>query len=203
MNLLIDGLPDSVEIGGQLAPIVTGFRTGILFEQMILDKSLDDTEKIETMLELYLPGQSIETGEELMEAMERINWFYRCGTDLDETTGESGTEEEDQPFNYDIDADYIYAAFRQAYGIDLAENELHWWQFRALLKSLPETTQFMKIIGFRTIKISNKLSKEQKQYYEKMKRLYKLPESKDRQQLESDLAAILMNGGNPAALLNQ
>lgn len=202
MNLLIDGLPDSIEIGGQTVPIETGFRTGLLFEQMILDQSVGDLEKIETMLQLYLPGVGLNTEAAIVEAVERINWFYRCGADPDETTG-SGGADEDQPFNYDIDADYIYAAFRQAYNIDLAENELHWWQFRALFKALPETTQFMKIIGFRTIKISNKLSKEQKQYYERMKRLYKLPESKDRQQLESDLATILMNGGNPAALLNQ
>ncbi|ERL19818.1 bacteriophage Gp15 protein [Oribacterium sp. oral taxon 078 str. F0263] len=202
MNLLIDGLPDSIEIEGRMIPIKTSFRTGILFEQMILDQSMDDLEKIETMLGLYIPGQSLNTEAAIMEAVEKITWFYRCGADPDETIGGDGPEEV-QPFNYEIDADYIYAAFRQAYNIDLAENELHWWQFRALFKSLPETTQFMKIIGFRTVKISNKFSKEQKQYYERMKRLYKLPESKNRQQLESDLATILMNGGSPAALLDQ
>lgn len=202
MNLLIDGLPDSIEIEGRMIPIKTSFRTGILFEQMILDQSMDDLEKIETMLELYIPGQRFNTEAALIEAVEKINWFYRCGADLDETIRGDGPGEV-QPFNYEIDADYIYAAFRQAYNIDLAENDLHWWQFRALFKSLPETTQFMKIIGFRTVRISNKFSKEQKQYYERMKRLYKLPESKNRQQLESDLATILMNGGNPAVLLDQ
>ncbi len=203
MNLLIDGLPNHVEIGGLMVPIETGFRTGIIFEQMILDRSLSDVEKIETMMALYLPGLSLSTGEEAIEALKKITWFYRCGADPEETTESGHAEDEGQSFNYDIDADYIYAAFRQAYNIDLAENNLHWWQFRALFKSLPETTQFMKIVGFRTIKISGKLSKEQRQYYEKMKRLYRLPESKDRQQLESDLAAVLMNGGNPAELLNQ
>lgn len=201
MNLLIDGLPDSIEIEGRMIPIKTSFRTGILFEQMILDQSMDDLEKIETMLGLYIPGQSLNTEAAIMEAVEKINWFYRCGAPA-ETIGSDGPGEV-PPFNYEIDADYIYAAFRQAYNIDLAENELHWWQFRALFKSLPETTQFMKIIGFRTVRISNKFSKEQKQYYERMKRLYKLPESKNRQQLESDLATILMNGGNPAVLLDQ
>ena len=59
----------------------------------------------------------------------------------------------------------------------------------------------MKIIGYRTMKIPAKLPKEQKQYYQRMKRLYALPQSEDRQQLESDLSTLLMNGGNPAALL--
>lgn len=46
-----------------------------------------------------------------------------------------------------------------------------------------------------------KMPKEQKQYYQKMKRLHALPASKDRQQLESDLTQLLMNGGNPSALM--
>lgn len=90
----------------------------------------------------------------------------------------------------------------QAYGLDLARHPLHWWQFRALFRSLPEDTQLVKIIGYRTMKIPAKISKEQRQHYEHMKRVYALPQSADRQQLESDLNKLLMNGGNPAALLN-
>lgn len=89
----------------------------------------------------------------------------------------------------------------QAYGLDLARHPLHWWQFRALFRSLPEETQLVKIIGYRTMKIPAKASKEQRQHYEHLKRVYALPQSADRQQLESDLNSLLMNGGNPAALL--
>ena len=59
----------------------------------------------------------------------------------------------------------------------------------------------MKIIGYRTVKLPDKMPKDQRQFYERMKRQYALPESKDVQQLESDLSALLINGGNPAALL--
>lgn len=96
---------------------------------------------------------------------------------------------------------HIYSAFMQAYGLDLARHPLHWWQFRALFRSLPEETQLVKIIGYRTMKIPAKASKEQRQHYEHLKRVYALPQSADRQQLESDLNSLLMNGGNPAALL--
>lgn len=38
---------------------------------------------------------------------------------------------------YDADASCIYAAFRQAYHIDLIEIPyLHWWAFLALLENL-------------------------------------------------------------------
>ena len=51
------------------------------------------------------------------------------------------------------------------------------------------------------MKIPAKASKEQRQHYEHLKRVYALPQSADRQQLESDLNSLLMNGGNPAVLL--
>lgn len=203
MNLLIDGLPEHVEICGQRVPINTGFRTGILFEEMIRDVSLDDTEKIRTALELYFPGVQFEDFGVVQEALDRLFWFYRCGEAPAETTGaeEDADTGTDPPFSYEYDAEYIYAAFLQVYSIDLARQSLHWWQFRALFRALPEDTQIMKIIGYRTMKIPAKLPKEQKQFYQRMKRLHALPQSEDRQQLESDLSTLLMNGGNPAALL--
>lgn len=199
---MIDGLPEQVEIAGQMVPISSDFRTGILFEEVLQDSGLDDLEKLQTALRMYFPGVVFDY-DVLDEALGKLVWFYRCGADPAETTGEtSGAADEDPPFSYEHDADYIYSAFMQAYGLDLARHPLHWWQFRALFRSLPEDTQLVKIIGYRTMKIPAKISKEQRQHYEYLKRVYALPQSADRQQLESDLNKLLMNGGNPAALLN-
>ena len=52
MSLLLDRLPDTVAICGQEVPVETGFRTGILFEEMLRDSALSDAEKIQTALEL-------------------------------------------------------------------------------------------------------------------------------------------------------
>lgn len=205
MNLLIDGLPDSVEIGGQTVEISTDFRTGILFEEALRDVTLSDVDKINTAMALYYRGKVFPLVD-VPEALDRLLWFYRCGEDPEETAGsdedEEGGRSIEPSFSYEYDAEYIYAAFLQVYKIDLARQTLHWWQFRALFKALPEDTQMMKIIGYRTMKIPAKLPKEQKQFYQRMKRLYRLPASEDRQQLESDLSDLLMNGGNPSALLN-
>ena len=205
MNLLIDGLPDSVEVCGQLIRISTSFRTGILFEETIHDLRLSDTEKLQTALALYFPDTTFDGIDAVGEAIGQLLWFYRCGVDPEETTGSNDEEDsadKDPQYSYEHDADYIYAAFRQAYNIDLAKDDLHWWQFRALFQALPEDTQIMKIIGYRAMKIPAKMSKDQKQFYQRMKRLYKLPESEDKRQLESDLSTLLLNGGNPSALLD-
>lgn len=205
MNLLIDGLPETVEICGRPYPINIDFRTGILFEEAILDPSLSGEEKLMTTLKLYYPDIEI-SADMLEDALIRALWFYRCGIDQTEDEG-SDCEEDWEPqkksFSYEYDADYIYAAFMSAYGIDLATSNLHWWQFRALFRALPEDTQIVKIIGYRTMEIPKKATKEQKAHYRRMKRIYALPDDPEQKRAESDLTEILMNGGNPSALLNQ
>ena len=50
------------------------------------------------------------------------------------------------------DGQLIYAAFMQAYGIDLNDQrgKLHWWKFTALLRGLPSNTRFMEVVQIRT-----------------------------------------------------
>lgn len=69
----------------------------------------------------------------------------RAGSDR---PGSSRTE--DLALDYITDGPAIVAAFQQAYGIDLTRARLHWWRFKALMSNLPEETQLVKIIGFRT-----------------------------------------------------
>ena len=59
-----------------------------------------------------------------------------------EPTGEKLTD-------YDQDADLIRAAFRQAYGIDLCRDKLHWLEFTALLAGIPEGTRYNDILSIR------------------------------------------------------
>ena len=49
----------------------------------------------------------------------------------------------------------IYAGFRQAYGIDLFEerNKMDWRIFLALVRGLPENTEFSRVVKLRCTKI--------------------------------------------------
>lgn len=65
--------------------------------------------------------------------------------------GELKKESSDSPQVVDFkhDADYIYAAFLQAYGINLINADMHWFEFLALFRALPEETAMQKIISYR------------------------------------------------------
>ena len=47
------------------------------------------------------------------------------------------------------DAGMIRAAFRQAYGIDLYRDRLHWLEFRELLNAIPEGSRYSEVVGIR------------------------------------------------------
>ena len=57
--------------------------------------------------------------------------------------------------DFEQDADLIYAGFMQAYGINLYEerNKMDWRVFLALVKGLPEGTEFSRIVKLRCTKV--------------------------------------------------
>ena len=76
--------------------------------------------------------------------------------------------------SYVTDGPAIVAAFQQAYCIDLTRARLHWWRFKALMSNLPEETQLVKIIGFRTADLTQFQGEERERRAE-LKERFALP----------------------------
>lgn len=70
-----------------------------------------------------------------------------------------------QIYSYEYDDEYIFSAFWQEYRIDLTRDRVHWWKFKALLKSLKDDVQFEKIKSYRAYKGEDKNLKELREYY--------------------------------------
>ena len=93
-------------------------------------------------------------------------------------------------FSFEHDSDMIYSAFYQQYNIDLSSAKMHWWQFKALFNGLSDTTQFIKVVGFRGVNLSEIKNNEMRKYYSKMKRIYKLPDNRSESEKEDALNAM-------------
>lgn len=170
MNLLTDRLPEEVEINGKWRPIRTGFSIGVQFELLMQDAARNDEELLFRALELYYPS----IPDDLSVALDRLLWFYRCGRDLetapDERVRSSGKRVQ-RVYSFEQDADLIFAAFWETYGIDLSREDLHWWKFRALFSALPPDCEFSRVVSYRTADTRG-MPKKQKQVYEKLKQRY-------------------------------
>lgn len=187
MNILIDVVPETVEVGGIEYDINTDFRISIMFELMMQDSTLSDNEKLHLALNLYYP----QIPPDPMAAVERILWFYSCGRTVGTTSTAQGVEHTgsgaERIYSFEHDAEYIYAAFLDQYGIDLQDIEhLHWWKFRAMFKGLKEDNLISKIMGYRSIKINDNMTDAEKKHYREMKRIYALPDSRTEEEKQMD-----------------
>lgn len=190
MNLLIDLLPTSVEIEGIEYDINTDFRTFMMFELLMQDDSVLDSEKGYMALDLFY--ETIPPNLSL--AVEKIQWFYRCGKDEVKTKGTDSTNKTKNIYSFEHDDDYIYSAFLTQYGIDLQDIEdLHWWKFKAMFKSLKEDNKISKIMGYRSMVIDNDMSDEDKKHYREMKQVYALPDLRSEEEKEEDFHNTFSN----------
>ena len=198
MNLLIDLVPKTITIDNKEYEINSDFRTSILFELLMQDKSIKDNDKIYLALELYYPN----IPDDINSSIEKMLWFYRCGKDLITSKRKGKGKSDIKIYSFEYDDDYIYAAFMDQYGIDLQDIKyLHWWKFKAMFKSLKEDTEIVKIMRYRSMDLSKIKDKNEKAYYKKMQELYKIPISKDEQEKLEEIERALLNGEDVSKLL--
>lgn len=199
MNILTDKPIDKVVIDGAEYQINTDFRISVQFE-LIIQSDIPNNEKIKQALMLYYPviPKNIE------KAVDKILEFYADIDNNSSSNRRSKGERAVPVYSFKYDAEYIYAAFMQAYNIDLQAVEyLHWHKFRALFKSLPETCEFTKIMGYRAMEIPNDLPKKQREHYQKLKKIYALPISENAKKMQNELEEALLNGGDVSAIINK
>ena len=160
MNVLTDTLPTTVDINGRNYPINTDFRAGIEFECSTLH-TVEDVYKILTLYFGY------KFPEDIRGAIEAISKFYACG--------EKPTQEEKrntkQAYSFEVDSSVIFADFWNYYNIDLSQEGLHWWVFRALLLGLPEKSEFKQRTYYRTCDTKGMSKKEKERIMKIRKRI--------------------------------
>lgn len=181
-------LPTTVELGGAEYPINTDFRVSLQFEELV-QSELDEVELLARAIDLYYPDEI--PPHLLEEAVDKLLEFYRGNKPQEQ-------QKESEPvYAYEQDKDYIYSAFLEQYKVDLYDIPyMHWWKYMAMFTSLDEKCRFMEIVGYRSIKIDSRMSKEQKKFYKTMKNKYKLPRSKRQTEEEDALVQALLAGEN-------
>lgn len=100
---------------------------------------MDYAAQVDIALHFLVDGKH-PVSEELLEAVSNVLFPDRKSSDK-------------KVFDFVQDSELIYAAFMQAYGVDLIDTPLHWWKFSALLSGLPSDTRFSEVLQIRTMEI--------------------------------------------------
>jgi hypothetical protein len=214
--LLLDELPSKVLIGGLEVSINTGFKTSITFENLMneydLDNEEDKKEFWDKALKLYYPILNIDfdkadmqdklllnhVADNISEAINQMMWFYRCGEELKQ---EKSQESKKGPsYSYEHDGDKIFSAFKDQYNVNLIEDNIHWWEFKAMFGSLKEDNEICKIIGIRATDLSRIQDKNLKEHYRKLQTLLAIPKSDEEVEANKKFAELMKNGGELSQL---
>lgn len=182
MNLLTDALPITVDIGGQAYDIRADFRAGIEFELMVESGEEDPRVMLRPFFPWGIP-------RDIEGALQAVMAFYCCGALPDKTAGKPTKTR--QAYSFRVDAGAIFADFWRYYGLDLTQDELHWWAFRELLMGLPEKSEFKQRAYYRTCDLKGMSKKERERILKIRAGLDIKAKTSTKQTLEERDAAML------------
>ena len=181
MGNIFTPLPYEVREKGRIYTLIPWFDNVLQMYQAI--EGLDPWDKPEVMLS-YLVKQKVKPSLELLQAVSKVLFPPSKGS------GEKA-------FDFVQDSALIYAAFMQAYHIDLIEEQgkLHWWKFQSLLNGLPSNTRFSEIVSIRTkpIPAPTKYNQQEREELMRLKSLYavKLSAEERQEQLQQSLRNVV------------
>ncbi len=169
INILTEKLPKTVEICGQEYPINSDFRAAVEFE-ILIQSGASPKRKTRGAIRIFFGGNPPPYSEkELVEAA--VGFYAGGGNDFDDRPKKNRK----RIYSFAQDGDYIAAAFRSQYGIDLLTVPyMHWYEFRALFKGLEESCEIVKIMGYRAADPSKIKYKPERERIARLQEIYKI-----------------------------
>lgn len=174
-NIILDPLPTSFEIDGEVYKFNSDFRISIIFALLLQDPKLTEEEKGLNALTLFYPVIPPNIGE----ATNKIMWFYSQGeVKANNKKVRQGKRifkrNNNRAYDFEVDSNLIFSAFMQDYNINLSKDKLHWWEFMALFNSLRESNEIVKIMNYRTIDVNSIEDKKERKMYKQLQDYYSL-----------------------------
>jgi len=153
-------LPDKSD-GGIFYGINADFRNILRIFAMLKDRNIPEYKKIEKLIQWFYNFSDVDVGktsiDDFIESfLDFVNGDKRERRNKRDVGGDVPYMEFHEPqFDFDFDAEEIYAGFISEYGIDLTETDfLHWYKFKILLGNLPSGSAFKKKIELRVMDLS-------------------------------------------------
>ena len=177
---LNDRLKNSLEVDGKTYEADMSFNNVLDIFDVLKDNRLFLGMKLELIIKLLFGRETDLPEKYWLEVWKMVkeDWIDVASAQAVEydVMGEPmPVDPGEKSLDFEYDAKYIYASFRQI-GINLFEEQgkMHWEEFQALLEALPEDTIIQRIRSIRT-RTTEGLSGKQKAELIKLKNLYALP----------------------------
>jgi hypothetical protein len=183
---LQDSLPEGVTVDGKFYRLDFDFRNVLkMMDELDRDDVMPEARSYNALKCLTKRPRNVE---KVLQAVKALLFEQKPKKDAKKVT------------DFVQDAGMIRAAFRQAYGIDLYRDKLHWVEFSELLNAIPDGSRYTEVIGIRTrpMPAATKWNAEERKWLLKAKAdvALHLSEKEQAKQYEEDVAKVfagLMN----------
>lgn len=176
MGILLDYSQESVEYQGKRYYVDTAFDTVLLLQQLYEESSLEAGEKINQALKM-LTRNPVKIW--LLSDMEKVELLDKITNEKIKLPQRPQIGPPKKLMDFEADSDYIYASFKQAYGMDLIRERgrLQWKNFCKLLDGLPDKTKLKEVMRIRAMELPEptKYNQKERQNIMELKAYYALP----------------------------
>lgn len=132
---LQDTLPNGVTVDGRFYKLDFDFRNVLrMMDELDRDDVMPEARAYNALKCLTNRPKNVQ---KVLEAVKGLLFQEKPKKDAQKVT------------DFVQDAGMIRAAFRQAYGIDLYRDRLHWIEFSELLNAIPEGSRYAEVVGIR------------------------------------------------------
>ena len=176
MNLLVNRLPTTDKFG---RAVRTSFRYWINFLRALSDDEIEpDSRLLYALTCVYVDEIDIEKFNEYREG---AFWFLNGGQDPEDSSGSNTPI-----LDYDIDQLVIYSTFMSCYHINLTRAKLHWFEFRALMYTLPQDTPAGGLMYYRGKEVTPDMPDWERKQVQRIKRLCRIRKKADDEWLSEE-----------------
>ena len=159
-----------IAIDGAKVPIDPDFRIMCQYSAAVLRRNAESLAGITAGF--FFAG--LPEGVSPADAARAMDDFYAEGLAAAKSNDTINCKTPTPCFDFEEDEGYFYASFMSAYGIDLRSAKLHWLDFCALFKGLPDDCKLKQIIGIRAQNLGEIKSGTERKRISKLKGIYSL-----------------------------
>ncbi len=176
MGTLLEDVGNIVVFHGKRYRVDTAYDTVLLLQKLYGEKRLGAADKVAAALKLLVKNH---WKVRLLSKMEQVRLLERITQEKIQLPRRPQVGPARKLLDFELDGDYIYASFRQAYGMDLHQERgrLQWRSFCQLLDGLPEKTKLREVMRIRAMDIPEptRYNQKERQNIMQLKAYYALP----------------------------
>lgn len=184
MSILTEPFKKCVTVSGVAYPVNTDFRVWLKIHSLV---SAGDFEGIADALILCYKGGVLPPS--FFEAVIAM-WDFLSG-ERKKGFAHGKKVVQNKVFDFEQDAELIYASFLYDYGIDLQVADLHWHKFLTLFKNLSKESPFMRVVSIRSVDLSMVKDADVKKEIRKKQRFFALEQKQSEAEFQQNLELLM------------